>query len=102
MKNLKILQIFLVEKLHLNLYDTHGFPLDLTEDMLKERNLLVDIEAFERCMNEQRTKAKAAWKGSGDDVNEGDFKKLLDLYGVNTFIGYETLLQVNQKLALFG
>jgi len=71
------------------LYDTHGFPLDLTQDMLKDQNLSVDIEAFERCMGEQKAKAKAAWKGSGDEANDGDFKEILNKVGVNEFVGYE-------------
>jgi len=83
-----------------NLYDTHGFPLDLTEDMLREKNLQVDIETFERCMGEQKAKAKAAWKGSGDDANEGDFKSLLDEIGVNNFIGYENTASSSKIIAL--
>ena len=72
------------------LYDTHGFPLDLTEDMLREKNIKVDMKKFDECMNEQKTKAKLAWKGSGDDANDGDFKILIDKYGINEFIGYDT------------
>ncbi len=70
------------------LYDTFGFPLDLTEDMLKEKHLALDTDTFEALMKEQRTRAKAAWKGSGDAAVEGDFKTLLETFGVNTFIGY--------------
>ncbi|MCK9373992.1 MAG: alanine--tRNA ligase [Sulfuricurvum sp.] len=70
------------------LYDTFGFPLDLTEDMLREKNLGLDVEKFEQLMSLQRERAKAAWKGSGDTAVEGDFKTLLETFGVNTFIGY--------------
>ncbi len=84
-----------------NLYDTHGFPLDLTEDMLREKGLSVDIATFERCMDEQKAKAKASWKGSGDDANEGDFKAVLDELGVNEFIGYETTTSNSKIVALF-
>lgn len=70
------------------LYDTFGFPLDLTEDMLKEKHLALDTQTFETLMKEQRVRAKAAWKGSGDTAVEGDFKTLLETFGVNTFIGY--------------
>ncbi len=70
------------------LYDTFGFPLDLTEDMLREKNFSLDVETFETLMSEQRKRAKAAWKGSGDAHVEGDFKTLLETFGVNTFIGY--------------
>ncbi|MEA3497648.1 MAG: alanine--tRNA ligase [Campylobacterota bacterium] len=80
-----------------NLYDTHGFPLDLTEDMLREKNLKVDNAMFDKCMDEQRAKAKSAWKGSGDDANDGDFKKLLDSVGVNEFVGY-TNIRTNSKI----
>jgi len=59
------------------LYDTYGFPLDLTEDMLKDKGLKVDIEKFDELMANQKSMAKAAWKGSGDASNEGDFKTLL-------------------------
>lgn len=70
------------------LYDTFGFPLDLTEDMLRNMNLSVDIEKFETLMSEQKQKAKASWKGSGDAQNEGDFKQILEKYPKNEFVGY--------------
>ncbi len=73
------------------LYDTYGFPLDLTQDMLKERGIEVDIAEFERLMGEQRARAKAAWKGSGDAAVAGDFKALLEEFGKNTFAGYDSL-----------
>ncbi len=71
------------------LYDTFGFPLDVTEDMLKERGVTLDKERFDTLMHEQRLRAKAAWKGSGDTAVEGDFKMLLERFGVNAFIGHE-------------
>ncbi|WP_373035195.1 alanine--tRNA ligase [Sulfurimonas sp.] len=71
------------------LYDTFGFPLDLTEDMLKSHNLKLDADKFDELMLEQRTRAKAAWKGSGDADTHGDFKELLEKFGQNTFVGYE-------------
>ena len=71
------------------LYDTYGFPLDLTEDMLRDKNLKVDNAKFDELMNAQKAKAKAAWKGSGDAATEGDFKSLLEKYGKNNFVGYE-------------
>ncbi|MEA3371303.1 MAG: alanine--tRNA ligase [Campylobacterota bacterium] len=71
------------------LYDTFGFPLDLTEDMLKSHDLELDSAKFEELMLEQRTRAKAAWKGSGDGDTHGDFKELLEKFGENTFVGYE-------------
>ena len=71
------------------LYDTYGFPLDLTQDMLREKDLKVDIDTFERLMKEQRERSKASWKGSGDKSSSGDFKALLERFGQNEFIGYE-------------
>ena len=71
------------------LYDTFGFPLDLTEDMLKSHDLQLDSTKFEELMLEQRTRAKAAWKGSGDGETHGDFKELLEKFGENTFVGYD-------------
>ena len=82
------------------LYDTYGFPLDLTQDMLKEKNLSLDNAKFELLMSEQKKRAKAAWKGSGDDAVNGDFKALLEEFGENEFIGYDTMQSVSKVLAL--
>lgn len=82
------------------LYDTFGFPLDLTEDMLKGKNLKLDLAKFEELMCEQRTRAKAAWKGSGDADTHGDFKELLEKFGENTFVGYEFLAHSGEVQAL--
>lgn len=82
------------------LYDTFGFPLDLTEDMLREKNLKLDTATFEELMSQQRTRAKAAWKGSGDEAVHGDFKELLEKFGENTFVGYESTKNRSKVLAL--
>lgn len=82
------------------LYDTYGFPLDLTEDMLKDKGLKVDLDKFEELMTNQKTMAKAAWKGSGDSSNEGDFKTLLEKYGLNEFVGYTNTTFNSKILAL--
>ena len=82
------------------LYDTYGFPLDLTEDMLKDKGLKVDLDKFEELMTNQKTMAKAAWKGSGDSSNEGDFKALLEKYGLNEFVGYTNTTFNSKILAL--
>ena len=82
------------------LYDTYGFPLDLTEDMLKEKGLKVDLDKFEELMTNQKTMAKAAWKGSGDSSNDGDFKALLEKYGLNEFVGYTNTTFNSKILAL--
>jgi len=82
------------------LYDTFGFPLDLTEDMLKSHNLTLDTVKFDELMLAQRTSAKAAWKGSGDDAVNGDFKELLEKFGENTFVGYDFTEHSGEVLAL--
>ena len=82
------------------LYDTFGFPLDLTQDMLREKNMEVDTNLFDELMNAQRAKAKAAWKGSGDASSEGDFKKLLEKYEVNKFVGYGNVSATSVIIAL--
>ncbi|EPH07506.1 alanyl-tRNA synthetase [Campylobacter ureolyticus ACS-301-V-Sch3b] len=74
------------------LYDTYGFPLDLTADMLRESNLKVDEAKFDELMKEQKLRSKASWKGSGDKAKtEGDFKNLLEKFGKNNFVGYEKI-----------
>ena len=82
------------------LYDTYGFPLDLTADMLREKNLSVDEAKFDELMNEQKKRAKASWKGSGDKAVNGDFKILLEKFGENEFIGYDKMENESKILAL--
>ena len=82
------------------LYDTFGFPLDLTADMLREKGLKVDEAKFDELMSEQKARAKAAWKGSGDKSAKGDFKALLEKFGENKFSGYEELERTSKVLAL--
>lgn len=84
------------------LYDTFGFPLDLTQDMLKSHNLELDSARFEELMQEQRTRAKAAWKGSGDADAHGDFKELLEEFGENEFVGYSHTTSKSKVLALLN
>ncbi|KLE07880.1 alanyl-tRNA synthetase [Aliarcobacter butzleri L355] len=82
------------------LYDTYGFPLDLTEDMLRDRDLKVDLAKFDELMNNQKAMAKAAWKGSGDTSNEGDFKQLLEKFSSNEFVGYNNTTYKSKIIAL--
>ncbi|GIU01463.1 alanine--tRNA ligase [Sulfurovum sp. TSL6] len=72
------------------LYDTYGFPLDLTEDMLREKNIKLDIDAFDAKMEAQKAQSKANWKGTGDAATTGDFKALKEQFDINTFVGYES------------
>lgn len=82
------------------LYDTYGFPLDLTEDMLRELGKSLDHNAFEEHMKAQREQSKASWKGSGDAVATGDFKELKEKFGVNNFVGYTSIMHNSKVLAL--
>ena len=52
------------------LYDTFGFPLDLTQDFLKSKNIVIDIESFNQAMEAQKEEARASWKGSGDTATQ--------------------------------
>jgi alanyl-tRNA synthetase len=71
------------------LYDTYGFPLDLTEDMLREKGIALDSEGFDRKMEAQKAQSKASWKGTGEAAATGDFKELKEQFGQNKFVGYE-------------
>jgi len=82
------------------LYDTYGFPLDLTEDMLREKEIKLDMEAFNAKMDAQKAQSKAGWKGTGDAATTGDFKALKEQFGVNEFVGYETTQTTSKVLAL--
>jgi alanyl-tRNA synthetase len=72
------------------LYDTYGFPLDLTQDALKSRGISVDQAAFTDAMDRQREKARAAWAGSGDTASESVWFGLREKLGPTEFLGYET------------
>ncbi|MBP9565920.1 MAG: alanine--tRNA ligase [Sulfurospirillum sp.] len=82
------------------LYDTYGFPLDLTADMLREKGLSVNEAEFEVLMAEQKARSKASWKGSGDKATQGEFKPLLEKFGLNTFVGYTQKEAKTKVLAL--
>jgi alanyl-tRNA synthetase len=70
------------------LYDTYGFPLDLTEQALIEKGIHVDQAGFDAAMAEQKAKARAAWKGSGSKANEDVWFDLAEQYGATEFTGY--------------
>jgi alanyl-tRNA synthetase len=72
------------------LYDTYGFPLDLTQDALKSRGIGVDIASFTDAMDRQREKARASWAGSGEAATETVWFGLRDKVGATEFLGYET------------
>jgi alanyl-tRNA synthetase len=72
------------------LYDTYGFPLDLTQDALKPRGIGVDIASFTDAMERQREKARASWVGSGETADEAVWFALRERVGGTDFLGYET------------
>ncbi|MBX6427250.1 MAG: alanine--tRNA ligase [Variibacter sp.] len=72
------------------LYDTFGFPLDLTQDALRPRGIAVDVEGFNAAMERQREAARASWAGSGEAAAEGAWFGLRDRVGPTEFLGYET------------
>ena len=82
------------------LYDTYGFPLDLTQDMLRDKHINIDLESFDKYMNHQKELSRASWKGSGDSTKEGCFKELIESFGINSFVGYEREECESEVLAL--
>ncbi len=82
------------------LYDTFGFPLDLTQDALREEGRAVDVAGFESAMAEQRRRARAAWAGSGDAGTERVWFELRESVGPTEFLGYATETSEAQVVAL--
>jgi alanyl-tRNA synthetase len=72
------------------LYDTYGFPLDLTQDALREQGRSVDLDGFEQAMAEQRLRARAAWAGSGEAATERVWFEVKEQVGPTEFLGYST------------
>ncbi|WP_120853769.1 alanine--tRNA ligase [Helicobacter pylori] len=85
-------------KIAFKLYDTFGFPLDLTNDMLRSHGACVDMQGFENCMQEQVKRSKASWKGK---QNNADFNAILNAYAPNEFVGYETTECLAKVLGFF-
>ncbi|TXI03681.1 MAG: alanine--tRNA ligase [Pseudorhodobacter sp.] len=71
------------------LYDTYGFPLDLTQDVLREKARAVDVQGFDAAMEEQKTKARAAWSGAGGTADAKIWYEIAETHGVTEFLGYE-------------
>jgi alanyl-tRNA synthetase len=82
------------------LYDTYGFPLDLTQDALRAREIEVDTDAFDVAMSEQKTLARANWAGSGDAATETVWLELSDHIAPTEFLGYEQERAEGQLLAI--
>ncbi len=71
------------------LYDTYGFPLDLTQDALRARGMTVDLAGFDAAMERQRAEARASWKGSGEQAEERIWFELRETLGATEFLGYD-------------
>jgi alanyl-tRNA synthetase len=82
------------------LYDTYGFPLDLTQDALRERGRGVDVAGFEAAMAEQKARARAAWAGSGEIADEALWFDLAETHGSTEFLGYDTETAQGQILEI--
>ncbi len=82
------------------LYDTYGFPLDLTEDLLKAKNMTVDINAFNAEMDHQKSQTKASWKGSGEQVDNKFYFELLNKYPQTIFHGYSDYESAGNVIAI--
>jgi alanyl-tRNA synthetase len=82
------------------LYDTYGFPIDLTQDALREEGRTVEMAGFEDAMAQQRTRARAAWAGSGESATERVWFELKEQVGATDFLGYSTETAEAEILAL--
>ncbi len=82
------------------LYDTYGFPLDLTQDILRHENKLVDLEGFATCMKIQRDVARASWSGSGQQKDDDIWFDIREKVGATDFLGYQTESAEGQVMAL--
>ncbi|MEL7395108.1 MAG: alanine--tRNA ligase [Pseudomonadota bacterium] len=82
------------------LYDTYGFPLDLTQDALREKGLEVDVAGFDAAMDAQKAKARAAWSGSGETTDATVWFDIAETHGTTDFLGYDTETAEGQILAI--
>lgn len=82
------------------LYDTFGFPLDLTQDALREKGRAVETEGFDSAMAEQKRMARAAWSGSGEAADAKVWFELAEKHGATEFLGYDTETAEGQIVAL--
>jgi alanyl-tRNA synthetase len=82
------------------LYDTYGFPYDLTEDALRTQGLSVDRAGFDAAMAEQKAAARAAWKGSGDKASDEIWYDIAETFGTSEFVGYASTKGEGEVLAI--
>jgi alanyl-tRNA synthetase len=82
------------------LYDTYGFPTDLTADIVEADGLTIDETGFEACMDEQRQKARKHWKGSGEETIDVIYRELVEQGSQVTFLGYDELQSTSRIMAI--
>jgi alanyl-tRNA synthetase len=82
------------------LYDTYGFPLDLTQDAVRAKGLTVDLDGFDAAMARQREQAREAWTGSGQVAAAGEWFAIRDRLGPTEFLGYDHVEATGELLAL--
>jgi alanyl-tRNA synthetase len=82
------------------LYDTYGFPLDLTQDAVRAKGLTVDLEGFDAAMARQRDMAREAWTGSGQVAAAGEWFAIRDRLGPTEFLGYDTIEATGELLTV--
>ena len=82
------------------LYDTYGFPLDLTQDEARRRGFSVDTEAFDAAMNQQKARSREHWTGSGQTASRGEWLALRDRLGATDFTGYDSVEGSGEVLAI--
>lgn len=82
------------------LYDTYGFPVDLTADALKAEGFSVDMDGFESCMEKQKEQARASWSGSGEAATDKLWFDVLEQHGTTEFLGYDKELAEGQVLTM--
>ena len=82
------------------LYDTYGFPMDLTQDALRARGISIDENAFDKAMERQRADARKAWSGSGDELTDEVWFAIRDAVGATEFLGYDSESAEGQIMAI--
>ncbi len=87
-------------KIAFKLHDTYGFPIEVTTEIVGERGIAVDRRGFDIAMGEQRTRARAAWKGGEQAAAEDAYRRILDTVGLTDFLGYSRDLTQARVLAI--
>jgi len=82
------------------LYDTYGFPLDLTQDAVRAKGLTVDLDGFDAAMQRQRDQAREAWTGSGQQAQAAEWLAIRDRLGPTEFVGYESVEATGELLVI--